>query len=45
MYTTRTGDRQDNRIENLELWVVPQPYGQRYNDLIDFDCEDEMNCW
>jgi len=30
------GIRDDNRIENLELWVVPQPNGQRVEDLIDF---------
>lgn len=27
------GDRADNRIENLELWVVTQPYGQRAKDI------------
>jgi hypothetical protein len=28
------GDRLDNRIENLELWVTMQPTGQRVEDLI-----------
>jgi hypothetical protein len=28
------GDRLDNRIENLELWVTAQPTGQRVEDLI-----------
>jgi hypothetical protein len=28
------GDRADNRIENLELWVKPQVSGQRVADLI-----------
>lgn len=27
------GIRDDNRIENLELWVKPQPAGQRAEDL------------
>lgn len=27
------GVRHDNRIENLELWVKPQPCGQRPEDL------------
>jgi hypothetical protein len=27
------GVKDDNRIENLELWVVPQPSGQRAIDL------------
>jgi hypothetical protein len=30
------GIRLDNRIENLELWVVPQPYGQRPTDLVEW---------
>ena len=30
----RNGDRLDNRIENLELWLVQQPFGQRVGDLI-----------
>jgi len=28
------GDRDDNRIENLELWVKTQPSGQRPQDLV-----------
>jgi len=32
----RNGQRDDNRIENLELWFSPQPYGQRVDDLIDY---------
>lgn len=30
------GRRSDNRPDNLELWVVPQPYGQRAIDLADW---------
>ena len=30
------GDRTDNRIENLELWDVAQPSGQRVEDKIKF---------
>lgn len=32
----KNGIRDDNRIENLELWSSPQPYGQRAKDLIGF---------
>lgn len=28
------GRRDDNRPENLELWVKPQPPGQRAADLV-----------
>jgi hypothetical protein len=28
------GVRDDNRPENLELWVKPQPAGQRVEDLV-----------
>lgn len=28
------GIRDDNRLENLELWFSPQPYGQRVEDLL-----------
>lgn len=30
----RNGQRDDNRIENLELWVKAQPAGQRVEDLV-----------
>lgn len=30
------GIRDDNRIENLELWVCTQPKGQRVEDLVEF---------
>jgi len=30
----RNGVRDDNRPENLELWVKPQPQGQRVEDLV-----------
>lgn len=33
------GRRDDNRPENLELWVKPQPAGQRPEDLVDWVCE------
>lgn len=32
------GVRDDNRPENLELWVEPQPSGQRANELKCWDC-------
>lgn len=32
----KNGDKTDNRIENLELWVVVQPKGQRPIDLIEY---------
>ena len=31
----RNGDRSDNRPENLELWVVSQPAGQRVADIVE----------
>lgn len=30
------GDKADNRLENLELWVRSQPRGQRATDLLDW---------
>lgn len=30
------GIRDDNRIENLELWTKPQPCGQRPEDLVEW---------
>jgi len=30
----RNGVKDDNRPENLELWVVSQPSGQRREDLV-----------
>lgn len=38
----RNGVRHDNRPENLEIWVVPQPSGQRPEDLADWLID---NCW
>lgn len=35
----RNGRRADNRPENLELWVKPQPAGQRASDLADWVVE------
>jgi len=33
------GDRKDNRTENLELWIVSQPKGQRVEDKISWAVE------
>lgn len=32
----KNGSRQDNRPENLELWIRSQPRGQRVEDLLDW---------
>lgn len=32
----KNGIKTDNRPENLELWVVHQPKGQRARDLVDW---------
>lgn len=35
----KNGDRSDNRPENLELWSVKQPKGQRQKDKIEYALE------
>lgn len=30
------GDKLDNKIDNLELWIVHQPKGQRVEDLVEW---------
>jgi hypothetical protein len=32
----KNGVRDDNRIENLELWSSSHPYGQRIEDLVEW---------
>lgn len=32
----KNGNRRDNRLENLELWVTIQPSGQRPEDLVEW---------
>lgn len=36
----KNGNQQDNDPKNLELWIRPQPCGQRISDLIDFIVEN-----
>lgn len=33
------GDKLDNRPENLELWIIRQPPGQRLEDIIEYSKE------
>ena len=35
----KNGMRADNRLENLELWLVMQPTGQRVTDLMGYIAE------
>lgn len=35
----KNGDRQDNRVENLELWSSMQPSGQRVSDKLKYAYE------
>lgn len=37
----KNGIRNDNREENLELWSITQPYGQRVSDMISF-CKEYL---
>lgn len=32
----KNGIKHDNRIENLELWTISHPKGQRVSDMVDF---------
>jgi hypothetical protein len=32
----KNGIRDDNRLENLELWSKAQPYGQRVSDKLEW---------
>lgn len=36
----KNGVRNDNRLENLELWTKAQPYGCRVDDLVEFVIEN-----
>ena len=44
------GNRSDNRLDNLELWVTTQPKGQRPRDLVEWahaildQYEEEVSC-
>jgi hypothetical protein len=38
----RNGIRDDNRLENLELWTKPQAIGQRVTDLVTWMLENYL---
>lgn len=41
----KNGVRDDNRLDNLELWLRPQPAGQRLDDLLEWvttNYQDEL---
>lgn len=40
----KNGIRDDNRIENLELWSGSHPYGQRVEDKIEW-CKEFLNLY
>jgi hypothetical protein len=35
----RNGNRADNRLENLELWLSAHPKGQKVEDVVAFSIE------
>ena len=39
------GVKNDNRIENLELWVRPQPSGIRASDAVAWAHENHRTLW
>lgn len=38
----KNGIKTDNHYDNLEIWCVPQPYGQRPEDLAKWVCENYL---
>lgn len=40
----KNGIREDNRIENLELWSKSHPYGQRVEDKISW-CKEFLKLY